>query len=107
VDGDEGDRQGAGGVGRVGQNPGRAADEVTFNVLTTVFTGDAGAVASGAGKAGAVARVLSVAGKGKFENLPIEIGRMIANAESVLRLIPVIDEESIGDVSAEDLMGDS
>ncbi|MET7857695.1 ADP-ribosyltransferase, partial [Streptomyces sp. NPDC005318] len=36
---------------------------VTFNVLTTVFTGGAGAGVSGAGKAGAVAKVLSVAGK--------------------------------------------
>ncbi|WP_455711732.1 hypothetical protein [Streptomyces avermitilis] len=50
-----------------GKNPGRAAGAVTFNVLTTVFTGGAGGAASGAGKAGAVAKVLSVAGKaGKF-----------------------------------------
>ncbi|WP_307783960.1 YwqJ-related putative deaminase [Streptomyces spinoverrucosus] len=41
-----------------GKNPARAAGAVTFNVLTTVFTGGAGAAASGAGKAGAVARVL-------------------------------------------------
>ncbi|MFJ7944438.1 ADP-ribosyltransferase [Streptomyces sp. NPDC096354] len=46
-----------------GKNPGRAAGAVTFNVLTTVFTGGAGAGVSGAGKAGAVAKVLSVAGK--------------------------------------------
>ncbi|MFF9573498.1 hypothetical protein ACF1E8_40325, partial [Streptomyces sp. NPDC014685] len=45
----------------------RAAGAVTFNVLTTVFTGGAGTAASGAGKAGAVAKALSVAGKtGKF-----------------------------------------
>ncbi|WP_405667086.1 hypothetical protein [Streptomyces sp. NBC_00055] len=46
-----------------GKNPGRAAGAVTFNVLTTVFTGGAGAGVSGAGKAGAIAKVLSVAGK--------------------------------------------
>ncbi|WP_149180236.1 hypothetical protein [Streptomyces sp. TRM49041] len=44
-------------------NPSRAAGEVTFNVLTTVFTGGAGGAAAGAGKAGAVAKALSVAGK--------------------------------------------
>ncbi|MER7405598.1 ADP-ribosyltransferase, partial [Streptomyces sp. NPDC000070] len=41
----------------------RAAGAVTFNVLTTVFTGGAGAAAAGAGKAGAVAKALSAAGK--------------------------------------------
>ncbi len=46
-----------------GKNPGRAAGAVTFNVLTTVFTGGAGAGVSGAGKAGAAAKALSVAGK--------------------------------------------
>ncbi|MER5432955.1 hypothetical protein [Streptomyces sp. NPDC002588] len=46
-----------------GKNPGRAAGAVTFNVLTTVFTGGAGSAASGAGKAGAVAKALSLAGK--------------------------------------------
>ncbi|MDQ1045584.1 ADP-ribosyltransferase [Streptomyces sp. V4I2] len=46
-----------------GKNPGRAAGAVTFNVVTTVFTGGAGAGVAGAGKAGAVAKVLSVAGK--------------------------------------------
>ncbi|WP_374199353.1 hypothetical protein [Streptomyces sp. ISL-44] len=46
-----------------GSNPGRAAGAVTFNVLTTVFTGGAGGAASGAGKAGAVAKALSFAGK--------------------------------------------
>ncbi|MBV7699335.1 hypothetical protein, partial [Streptomyces sp. TRM70350] len=40
------------------KNPARAAGAVTFNVLTTVFTGGAGAGVAGAGKAGAVARVL-------------------------------------------------
>jgi hypothetical protein len=46
-----------------GKNPARAAGAVTFNVLTTVFTGGSGAAASGAGKAGAIAKALSVAGK--------------------------------------------
>ncbi|MFF7307526.1 ADP-ribosyltransferase [Streptomyces sp. NPDC008137] len=46
-----------------GKNPARAAGAVTFNVLTTVFTGGAGGAAAGAGKAGAVAKALSVAGK--------------------------------------------
>ncbi|MFD3503793.1 hypothetical protein [Streptomyces sp. NPDC058678] len=46
-----------------GKNPGRAAGAVTFNVLTTVFTGGAGAGVSGAGKAGAAAKVLSAAGR--------------------------------------------
>ncbi|WP_330348439.1 hypothetical protein [Streptomyces sp. NBC_00582] len=46
-----------------GKNPGRAAGAVTFNVLTTVFTGGAGGAAAGAGKAGAVAKALSIAGK--------------------------------------------
>ncbi|MFG2193076.1 hypothetical protein [Streptomyces sp. NPDC048639] len=50
-----------------GKNPGRAAGAVTFNVVTTVVTGGAGAGVSGAGKAGAVAKVLSTAGKaGRF-----------------------------------------
>ncbi|WP_167158805.1 hypothetical protein [Streptomyces sp. MBT27] len=42
-----------------GKNPARAAGGVTFNVLTTVFTGGAGSAAKG----GAVAKVLSVTGK--------------------------------------------
>ncbi len=45
------------------ENPSRAAGAVTFNVLTTVFTGGAGGAVSGAGKAGAAARVISLAGK--------------------------------------------
>ncbi|WP_052869416.1 hypothetical protein, partial [Streptomyces niger] len=46
-----------------GKNPARAAGGVTFNVLTTVFTGGAGGAAAGVGKAGAVTRAISVAGK--------------------------------------------
>ncbi|MFC5721715.1 YwqJ-related putative deaminase [Streptomyces gamaensis] len=42
-----------------GKNPARAAGSVTFNVLTTVFSGGAGTAA----KAGAVGKVLSVTGK--------------------------------------------
>ncbi|WP_353941176.1 hypothetical protein ABII15_05710 [Streptomyces sp. HUAS MG91] len=44
-------------------NPSRAAGQVTFNGLTAIFTGGSGSAASGAGKAGAVARALSVTGK--------------------------------------------
>ncbi|MFF3735374.1 hypothetical protein ACFYXM_35185 [Streptomyces sp. NPDC002476] len=46
-----------------GSNPARAAGGVTFNVLTTVFTGGTGGAAAGAGKAGAAAKTLSLAGK--------------------------------------------
>ncbi|MFI6944396.1 hypothetical protein ACIBI4_34510, partial [Streptomyces sp. NPDC050418] len=46
-----------------GKNPARAAGAVTFNVVTTVFTGGAGAGVSGAGKAGAVAKTLSALSK--------------------------------------------
>ncbi|MEU7132149.1 hypothetical protein [Streptomyces sp. NPDC046261] len=42
-----------------GKNPARAAGGVTFNVLTTVFTGGSGAAAKG----GAVAKTLSTLGK--------------------------------------------
>ncbi|WP_414168300.1 ADP-ribosyltransferase [Streptoverticillium reticulum] len=41
------------------KNPARAAGGVTFNVLTTVFTGGSG----GAAKAGAIAKTVSVLGK--------------------------------------------
>ncbi|NBM18476.1 hypothetical protein [Streptomyces sp. GC420] len=46
-----------------GENPSRAAGAVTFNVVTTIFTGGAGGAASGAGKAGAAAKAISLAGK--------------------------------------------
>ncbi|MEI5033461.1 hypothetical protein RB201_13400 [Streptomyces sp. S1A(2023)] len=46
-----------------GENPARAGGAVTFNVLTTVFTGGAGGAASGAGKAAAAAKALSIANK--------------------------------------------
>jgi hypothetical protein len=43
----------------------------------------------------------------EFENLPIEIGRMIANAGTVLNLTPPVHEDSLGDISIEDLMDDT
>ncbi|WP_032795872.1 hypothetical protein, partial [Streptomyces sp. HCCB10043] len=46
-----------------GENPARAGGAVTFNALTTVFTGGAGGGASGAGKAAAAAKALSFANK--------------------------------------------
>ncbi|MGF1341692.1 hypothetical protein ACQSMD_16465 [Streptomyces flavovirens] len=46
-----------------GDNPSRAAGAVTFNVVTTVFTGGTGAAASGAGKTALAAKALSAAGK--------------------------------------------
>ncbi|MER7175642.1 hypothetical protein ABT367_29905, partial [Streptomyces mesophilus] len=46
-----------------GKNPARAAGAVTFNVVTTVFTGGAGAGVAGAGKAGAVAKTLGALSK--------------------------------------------
>lgn len=44
-------------------NPSRAGGAVTFNVLTTVFTGGTGGAAAGAGKAGIAAKAISLAGK--------------------------------------------
>ncbi|MFF3176227.1 hypothetical protein ACFVQ0_26805 [Streptomyces sp. NPDC057900] len=50
-----------------GENPSRAAGAVTFNVITTVFTGGTGGAASGAGKAALAAKAVSTAGKvGRF-----------------------------------------
>ncbi|MFI1248351.1 hypothetical protein ACH4TY_16865 [Streptomyces anulatus] len=50
-----------------GENPARAGGAVTFNVLTTVFTGGTGGAASGAGKAAVAAKALSIANKaGRF-----------------------------------------
>ncbi|MFI5769902.1 hypothetical protein ACIA74_15330, partial [Streptomyces sp. NPDC051658] len=46
-----------------GSNPSRAAGAVTFNVLTTVFTGGSGGAAAGAGKAGLAAKALSLTSK--------------------------------------------
>ncbi|WP_406148904.1 hypothetical protein [Streptomyces sp. NBC_01012] len=50
-----------------GENPSRAAGAVTFNVITTVFTGGAGGAVAGGGKAALAAKALSTAGKvGRF-----------------------------------------
>ncbi|MCX5110518.1 hypothetical protein OOK13_18555 [Streptomyces sp. NBC_00378] len=46
-----------------GSNPSRTAGAVTFNVLTTVFTGGSGGAAAGAGKAGLAAKALSLTTK--------------------------------------------
>ncbi|MER6159983.1 hypothetical protein ABT147_31265 [Streptomyces sp. NPDC001868] len=46
-----------------GKNPSRAAGAVTFNVLTTIFTGGAGGAVAATGKAGAIAKAISFAGK--------------------------------------------
>ncbi|MGY5000048.1 hypothetical protein [Streptomyces griseus] len=46
-----------------GENPARAGGAVTFNALTTIFTGGAGGGVSGAGKAAAAAKALSFANK--------------------------------------------
>jgi hypothetical protein len=46
-----------------GKNPSRAAGAVTFNVLTTVFTGGTGGAVAATGKAGAIAKALSFAGR--------------------------------------------
>ncbi|MGD3112459.1 hypothetical protein [Streptomyces sp. YGL11-2] len=44
-------------------NGSRAAGAVTFNIITAIFTRGGGAAVSGAGKAGAAAKALSIAGK--------------------------------------------
>ncbi|ULR51683.1 hypothetical protein [Streptomyces deccanensis] len=46
-----------------GKNPSRAAGAVTFNVVTTIFTGGAGGAVAATGKAGAIAKAISFAGK--------------------------------------------
>ncbi|TQK44371.1 hypothetical protein FBY35_5874 [Streptomyces sp. SLBN-118] len=74
-----------------GKNPARAAGAVTFNVVTTVFTGGTGAAAKG----GAVAKAVSVVGKagrlidpityvgkaGKFAT--VKVGDLFANLKNV------------------------
>lgn len=45
------------------ENPARAAGAVTFNVVTTVFTGGTGGAVAGGGKAAVAAKALSFAGK--------------------------------------------
>ncbi|NEB36449.1 hypothetical protein [Streptomyces sp. SID14515] len=46
-----------------GENPARAGGAVTFNALTTIFTGGTGGGVSGAGKAATAAKALSFANK--------------------------------------------
>ncbi|MEU4178522.1 hypothetical protein [Streptomyces sp. NPDC026589] len=46
-----------------GENPARAGGAVTFNALTTIFTGGTGGAVSGAGKAAVAAKALSFANK--------------------------------------------
>ncbi|MFJ7049429.1 hypothetical protein ACIQVC_39390 [Streptomyces sp. NPDC101112] len=46
-----------------GKNPSRAAGAVTFNVLTTVFTGGTGGAVAATGTAGAIAKAISFAGR--------------------------------------------
>ncbi|RSS46744.1 hypothetical protein EF912_27285, partial [Streptomyces sp. WAC07061] len=96
-----------------GKNPARAAGAVTFNVLTTVFTGGAGTAA----KTGGIAKVLSVAGKagkiidpmtyigkaGSFAKL--KIGDLFANLGKVDGAFPKIDDVVWKDLPKADAPG--
>ncbi|MFF5706801.1 hypothetical protein ACFY7H_30590, partial [Streptomyces sp. NPDC012794] len=96
-----------------GKNPARAAGAVTFNVLTTVFTGGAGTAA----KTGAVAKVLSVAGKtgrlidpityiGKAGSLAkLKIGDLFANLGKVDGAFPKLDDVVWKDLPKADAPG--
>ncbi|MFG2619057.1 hypothetical protein ACGFXC_15750 [Streptomyces sp. NPDC048507] len=96
-----------------GKNPARAAGAVTFNVLTTVFTGGAGTAA----KAGGVAKVLSVAGKagrlidpityiGKAGSLAkIKIGDLFANLGKADGAFPKLDDVIWKDLPKADAPG--
>ncbi|MFD0355898.1 hypothetical protein ACFVHW_19500 [Streptomyces sp. NPDC127110] len=96
-----------------GKNPARAAGAVTFNVLTTVFTGGAGAAA----KTGGIAKVLSVAGKagkiidpmtyiGKAGSLAkLKIGDLFANLGKVDGAFPKIDDVVWKDLPKADAPG--
>ncbi|MFE9217224.1 hypothetical protein ACFYN3_12895 [Streptomyces lavendulae] len=96
-----------------GKNPARAAGAVTFNVLTTVFTGGAGTAA----KAGTVAKVISVAGKagrlidpityiGKAGSLAkMKIGDLFANLGKVDGAFPKIDDVIWKDLPKADAPG--
>ncbi|MCC2278602.1 hypothetical protein LKL35_24705 [Streptomyces sp. ET3-23] len=75
------------------KNPARAAGGVTFNVLTTVFTGGSGTAA----KAGAVAKTVSVLGKaGKFIDPMTYIGKGLGKGMSALN----ISVPKVGDLMA-------
>ncbi|MFJ3882872.1 hypothetical protein ACIPW5_36150 [Streptomyces sp. NPDC090077] len=96
-----------------GKNPARAAGAVTFNVLTTVFTGGAGTAA----KTGAVAKVLSVAGKagrlidpityiGKAGSLAkLKIGDLFANLGKADGAFPKVDDVIWRDLPKADAPG--
>ncbi|MEU3723017.1 hypothetical protein [Streptomyces sp. NPDC031705] len=96
-----------------GKNPARAAGAVTFNVLTTVFTGGAGTAA----KTGGIAKVLSVAGKagkiidpityiGKAGSLAkLKIGDLFANLGKVDGAFPKIDDVVWKDLPKADTPG--
>ncbi|MGE7390410.1 hypothetical protein ACQKM2_33520 [Streptomyces sp. NPDC004126] len=96
-----------------GKNPARAAGAVTFNVLTTVFTGGAGTAA----KTGGIAKVLSVAGKagkiidpityiGKAGSLAkLKIGDLFANLGKVDGAFPKIDDVVWKDLPKADAPG--
>ncbi|MER5811935.1 hypothetical protein ABT143_27745, partial [Streptomyces sp. NPDC002033] len=96
-----------------GKNPARAAGAVTFNVLTTVFTGGAGTAA----KAGTVAKVISVAGKagrlidpmtyiGKAGSLAkVKIGDLFANLGKADGAFPKLDDVVWKDLPKADAPG--
>ncbi|MGE7389895.1 hypothetical protein ACQKM2_30890 [Streptomyces sp. NPDC004126] len=96
-----------------GKNPARAAGAVTFNVLTTVFTGGAGTAA----KTGGIAKVLSVAGKagkiidpityiGKAGSLAkLKIGDLFANLGKVDGAFPKLDDVVWKDLPKADAPG--
>ncbi|MEU8462799.1 hypothetical protein, partial [Streptomyces sp. NPDC029003] len=96
-----------------GKNPARAAGAVTFNVLTTVFTGGAGTAA----KAGTVAKVISVAGKagrlidpmtyiGKAGSLAkVKIGDLFANLGKADGAFPKLDDVVWKDLPKADTPG--
>ncbi|MFF4370204.1 hypothetical protein [Streptomyces sp. NPDC001594] len=96
-----------------GKNPARAAGAVTFNVLTTVFTGGAGTAA----KAGTVAKVISVAGKagrlidpmtyiGKAGSLAkVKIGDLFANLGKADGAFPKITDVVWKDLPKADMPG--
>ncbi|MER7514038.1 protein phosphatase [Streptomyces lavendulae] len=96
-----------------GKNPARAAGAVTFNVLTTVFTGGAGT----ATKAGTAAKVISVAGKvgriidpityiGKAGSLAkLKVGELFANLGKVDGAFPKVDDVVWKDLPKADAPG--
>ncbi|MFD8978678.1 hypothetical protein [Streptomyces sp. NPDC059564] len=96
-----------------GKNPARAAGAVTFNVLTTIFTGGAGTAA----KTGTVAKVISAAGKAGRLIDPItyivkagslaklKVGELFANLGKVDGAFPKIDDVVWKDLPKADAPG--